>query len=46
MNLKNYVHSLAAKGKSFFTEEDALNETGLSEIALRSALRRLKKNKK
>ncbi len=46
MNLKNYVHSLASKGKSFFTEEEAQQETGLSNIALRSALRRLKKNKK
>lgn len=43
MDLKNFVISLAAKGKSFFTEDDALKETGLSRIALRSALRRLKK---
>jgi predicted transcriptional regulator of viral defense system len=43
MDLKNYVLSLAMSGKSFFTEEDALKETGLSRIALRSALKRLKK---
>lgn len=43
MSLKNYVLSLAMSGKSFFTENNALKETGLSRIALRSALRRLKK---
>lgn len=43
MDLKSYVVSLASKGKSCFTEQDALKETGLSRIALRSALRRLKK---
>jgi len=43
MNLKKFVISLMSKGKSFFTEDDALKETGLSKIALRSALRRLKK---
>ena len=46
MSLKNYVLSLAIKGKSFFTEAEALKETGLSKIALRSALRRLKKKHK
>lgn len=43
MDLKQYVHSLAAKGRSSFTEDEALNETGLSKIALKSALKRLKK---
>lgn len=43
MDLKNFVASLASKGKSCFTEQDALKEIGLSRIALRSALRRLKK---
>ncbi|MFI5342812.1 MAG: type IV toxin-antitoxin system AbiEi family antitoxin [Chlamydiales bacterium] len=43
MNLKKYVFSLVASGKSSFTEEDALKQTGLTKIALRSALRRLKK---
>ena len=43
MNLKNYVLSLAARGKSCFSEEEALKKTGLSRVALRSALRRLKK---
>lgn len=43
MTLKDYVLSLAIKGKSSFTEDEALRETGLSRIALRSALRRLKK---
>ena len=42
MSLKNYVLSLAVNGKSFFTEVDALKATGLSRVALRSALRRLK----
>src|ERR1700722_19529948 len=43
MDLKSFVVSLASKGKSCFSEHDALEETGLSRIALRSALRRLKK---
>lgn len=43
MDLKSFVVSLASKGKSCFSEQDALKETGLSRIALRSALRRLKK---
>ena|ERR1700722_18143762 len=43
MDLKSFVVSLASKGKSCFTEQDALKETELSRIALRSALRRLKK---
>lgn len=43
MDLKDYVHSLATKGQSFFTEDEALKETGLSKIALKSALKRLKK---
>lgn len=43
MSLKNYVLSLAMHGKSFFTEDDALKETGLSRSAFHSALRRLKK---
>ena len=42
MDLKNYILSLAAKGKSYFTEGDALNAIGISKIALRAALRRLK----
>lgn len=33
---------LASRGRSFFTEDDALNETGLTKTALRSAVRRLK----
>ena len=43
MNLKNYIHSLSARGKSCFSEDEALKKTKLSKIALRSALRRLKK---
>ena len=43
MNLKNYVLSLSTKGKSCFSEDEALKITKLSRIALRSALRRLKK---
>ncbi len=43
MNLKNYIHSLIVNGKSSFTEEDALRQTGSTKIALSSALRRLKK---
>src|SRR5438105_3632884 len=43
MDLKDYVHSLATKGQSSFTEDEALKETGLSKIALKSALKRLKK---
>lgn len=45
MDLKNYILSLAAKGKSYFTENDALNALGISKIALRAALRRLKKKR-
>lgn len=45
MDLKNYIHTLAAKGKSYFTESDALNAIGISKIALRAALRRLKKKR-
>jgi len=45
MDLKNYILSLAAKGKSHFTEDDALNALGISKIALRAALRRLKKKR-
>ena len=45
MDLKNYILSLAAKGKSYFTESDALNALGISKIALRAALRRLKKKR-
>lgn len=45
MNLKNYILSLAAKGKSYFTESEALNALGISKIALRAALRRLKKKR-
>lgn len=43
MDLKDYVHSLATQGRSSFTEDEALKETGLSKIALKSALKRLKK---
>lgn len=43
MDLKDYVHSLSARGRSSFTENEALQETGLSKIALKSALKRLKK---
>lgn len=43
MDLKDYVHSLATKGRSSFTEDEALRETKLSKIALKSALKRLKK---
>lgn len=43
MDLKDYVHSLATRGQSSFTEDEALKETGLSKIALKSALKRLKK---
>jgi predicted transcriptional regulator of viral defense system len=43
MSLKNYIHSLAVNGKSSFSEEDALKQTGLSKIAFSSAIRRLKK---
>ena len=43
MNLQNYVLSLTARGQSCFSENDALKKTRLSRIALRSALRRLKK---
>lgn len=46
MDLKNYVHSLATKGRSSFSEEEALKETGLSKTALKSALNRLKKKQK
>lgn len=42
MKLKTYIHSIVIQGKSFFIEEEALRETGLSRVALRSALRRLK----
>jgi predicted transcriptional regulator of viral defense system len=45
MDLRNYILSLAAKGKSYFTESDALNALGISKIALRAALRRLKKKR-
>ncbi len=43
MDLKSYVHSLSSKGRSFFTEDEALQETRLSKTALKSALKRLKK---
>jgi hypothetical protein len=46
MDLKHYAHSLATKDRSSFTEDEALKETGLSKKALKSALKRLKKNKK
>lgn len=45
MDLKKYILSLAANGKSYFTEGDALKALGISKIALRSALRRLKKKR-
>lgn len=45
MHLKDYILSLAAKGKSSFAEEDALNAMGTSKTALRAALRRLKKKR-
>lgn len=43
MDLKEYVYSLSRKGLSSFTEDEALTETGLSKVALKSALKRLKK---
>jgi len=43
MTFRTYIDSLTSIGKYFFTESDALLKTGLSKIALRSALRRLKK---
>lgn len=43
MSLKNYIHTLIVNGKSSFTEEDALKQTGLSKVAFSSAIRRLKK---
>ncbi len=43
MDLKNYVHYLATQGRSSFTEDEALKETKLSKIALKSAIKRLKK---
>jgi predicted transcriptional regulator of viral defense system len=45
MDLKNYILSLAAKGRSYFTEDEALYALGISQIALRAALRRLKKKR-
>lgn len=46
MHLKDYILSLAAKGKSSFAEDDALNAMGTSKTAFRAALRRLKKSEK
>lgn len=45
MHLKDYILSLAAKGKSSFAEDDAFNAMGTSKTALRAALRRLKKKR-
>lgn len=43
MKMSEYIDKLASKGRHHFTEEDALKATGLSRVAFRSAVRRLKK---
>jgi predicted transcriptional regulator of viral defense system len=46
MNIISYIEALSSRGKYYFTEVEALCASGLSRIALRSALRRLKKKGK
>lgn len=43
MKVSEYIDRLASRGRHHFTEEEALKATGLSRVAFRSAVRRLKK---